>query len=150
MEQRTLGSSGPAVSAIGLGCMSMGIADVYTSSVRDDDAAVTLIHRAFDLGITLLDTADIYGVSEVQVGKALRGRRADVVLATKFGFVGTARPGLERIPNGSPRSLARTSRSRLHRPLLFAPSGSDGTHRRDGGRDGRVGAAGQGAASRPV
>ena len=59
MEQRTLGRSGPAVSAIGLGCMSMGIADVYTSSVRDDDAAVALIHHALDLGITLLDTADI-------------------------------------------------------------------------------------------
>ena len=107
MEQRTLGRSGPAVSAIGLGCMSMGIADVYTSSARDDDAAVALIHRAIDLGITLLDTADIYGVSEVQVGKALRGRRADVVLATKFGFVGTARPGLERIPNGSPEYVGR-------------------------------------------
>lgn len=91
MEQRTLGRSGPAVSAIGLGCMSMGIADVYTSSVRDDDAAVALIHRTLDLGITLLDTADIYGVSELQVGKALRDRRADAVLATKFGFVGTAR-----------------------------------------------------------
>jgi aryl-alcohol dehydrogenase-like predicted oxidoreductase len=107
MEQRTLGRSGPAVSAIGLGCMSMGIADVYTSSARDDDAAVALIHRAIDLGFTLLDTADIYGVSEVQVGKALRGRRADVVLATKFGFVGTARPGLERIPNGSPEYVGR-------------------------------------------
>jgi aryl-alcohol dehydrogenase-like predicted oxidoreductase len=80
--------------------MSMGIADVYTSSVRDDDAAVALIHRALALGITLLDTADIYGVSEVQVGRALRGRRADAVLATKFGFVGTSRPGVERIPNG--------------------------------------------------
>ena len=56
--------------------MSMGIADVYTSSVRDDDAAIALIHRALDLGITLLDTADIYGVSELQVGKALRDRRA--------------------------------------------------------------------------
>ncbi len=87
MEQRTLGRLGPAVSAIGLGCMSIGIADVYTSSVHDDDAAIALIHRALDLGITLLDTADIYGVSELQVGKALRGRRKDAVLATKFGFV---------------------------------------------------------------
>src|ERR1700761_701064 len=107
MEQRILGRSGPPVSAIGLGCMSMGIADVYTSSARDDDAAVALIRRAIDLGITLLDTADIYGVSEVQVGKALRGRRADVVLATKFGFVGTSRPGLERIPNGRPEYVGR-------------------------------------------
>ncbi len=107
MEKRTLGRSGPAVSAIGLGCMSMGIADVYTSSVRDDDAAIALIHRALDLGITLLDTADIYGVSELQVGKALRSRRAEAVLATKFGFVGTARPGLERIPNGRPEYVGR-------------------------------------------
>lgn len=115
MEQRTLGRSGPAVSAIGLGCMSMGIADVYTSSVRDDDAAVALIHRALDLGITLLDTADIYGVSELQVGKALRDRRADAVLATKFGFVGTARPGIERVPNGRPDYVRRACDLSLER-----------------------------------
>lgn len=115
MQTRTLGRSGPAVSAIGLGCMSMGIADVYTSSVRDDDAAVALIRRALDLGITLLDTADIYGVSELQVGRALRGRRADAVLATKFGFVGTARPGIERIPNGSPEYVGRACDLSLQR-----------------------------------
>ncbi len=115
MEKRSLGRLGPAVSAIGLGCMSMGIADVYTSSVRDDDAAVSLIRRALDLGITLLDTADIYGVSELQVGKALRGRRADAVLATKFGFVGTARPGMERIPNGSPEYVRRACDLSLQR-----------------------------------
>src|SRR5258708_23742941 len=90
MEQRTLGALGPTVSALGLGCMSIGIADVYTSSVHDDAAAVALIHRALDLGITFLDTADIYGVSEMQVGKALRGRRASVPLATKFRFVNSA------------------------------------------------------------
>ncbi|HET7619417.1 MAG TPA: aldo/keto reductase [Vicinamibacterales bacterium] len=87
MQQRTLGRNGLSVSAIGLGCMSLGIADVYTSSVRQDADAVALIHRALDLGVTLLDTADIYGNSEVQVGKALRGRRSQAVLATKFGFV---------------------------------------------------------------
>src|ERR1700744_2275613 len=107
MEQRRLGHSGPAASAIGLGCMSIGIADVYTSSAHDDDDAIALIHRALDLGITLLDTADIYGVSEVQVGKALDGRREDAVLATKFGFVGTSRPGVERIPNGRPEYVLR-------------------------------------------
>jgi aryl-alcohol dehydrogenase-like predicted oxidoreductase len=101
MEQRTLGRSGVSVSALGLGCMSIGIADVYTSSVRDDAAAVALIHRALDLGITLLDTADIYGVSEMQVGQALRGRRAKAILATKFGFVVTDHPGIERALNGS-------------------------------------------------
>src|SRR5262245_24489940 len=87
MEQRIIGRSGPSVSALGLGCMSIGIADIYTSSVREDRAAVALIHRALDSGITLLDTADIYGVSEIRVGKALRGRRLGITLATKFGFV---------------------------------------------------------------
>jgi aryl-alcohol dehydrogenase-like predicted oxidoreductase len=89
MEKRQLGRRGPRVSALGLGCMSIGISDVYTSSVRDDEAAVRLIHRALDLGVTLLDTADVYGVSEIQVGKALAGRRDAAVLATKFGFVGS-------------------------------------------------------------
>src|SRR6185369_2449968 len=101
MEQRTLGRSGPNVSALGLGCMSIGIADVYTSSVQDDDAAVALIHRALDLGITLLDTADVYGVSEIQVGKALKDRRSGVILATKFGFTTGVRPGAARVVNGS-------------------------------------------------
>jgi aryl-alcohol dehydrogenase-like predicted oxidoreductase len=87
MRQRSLGARGPQVSAIGLGCMSIGIADVYTSSVRDDTAGVALVQRALDVGMTLLDTADIYGDSERQVGRALQGRRADAVLATKFGFV---------------------------------------------------------------
>jgi aryl-alcohol dehydrogenase-like predicted oxidoreductase len=67
--------------------MSLGIADVYTSSVHDDDAAIALIERALYLGVTFLDTADIYGDSELKVGKAIKGRRADVFLATKFGFV---------------------------------------------------------------
>ena len=114
MQQRTLGYSGPAVSAIGFGCMSIGIAEVYTSSVRDDDAAVTLIHRALDLGVTLLDTADIYGVSELQVGKALRGRRKDAVLATKFGFA-IGQPGNERAVNGSPEYVARACDASLQR-----------------------------------
>src|SRR5690349_5371209 len=66
--------------------MSLGIADVYTSSVQDD-AAVALIERALDLGMTFLDTADIYGDSEFKVAKAIKSRRASVILATKFGFV---------------------------------------------------------------
>jgi aryl-alcohol dehydrogenase-like predicted oxidoreductase len=114
MEQRSLGRFGPAVSAIGLGCMSMGIADVYTSSVRDDDAAVALIRRALDLGISLLDTADIYGVSEIQVGKALRGRRAEAVLATKFGFV-VDQPGDERAVDGSANYVRRACDASLQR-----------------------------------
>jgi aryl-alcohol dehydrogenase-like predicted oxidoreductase len=114
MKQRILGRSGLSVSALGLGCMSMGIADVYTSSVQDDDAAVALIHRALDLGITLLDTADIYGVSEIQVGKALKDRRAGVILATKFGFVAN-RPGTERLLNGSPDYVRRACDASLER-----------------------------------
>ncbi len=86
MQYRKLGRNGPTVSAIGLGCMSIGIADTYTSSVHSDDEAVALIHHALKLGITMLDTADIYGNSERQVGKALAGMRDKVLLATKFGF----------------------------------------------------------------
>jgi len=87
MEQRRLGHHGPQVSAIGFGCMSIGIADIYTSSAQDDATAINLIHRALDLGINFLDTANIYGDSEIKVGKALVGRRDRVVLATKFGIV---------------------------------------------------------------
>jgi aryl-alcohol dehydrogenase-like predicted oxidoreductase len=87
MDQRKLGSAGPEVSAIGLGCMSIGIADVYTSSVSSDEKAIELIHRALDIGVNLLDTANIYGDSEIKVGKAIRGRRDKFVVATKFGIV---------------------------------------------------------------
>jgi aryl-alcohol dehydrogenase-like predicted oxidoreductase len=114
MEQRRLGLSGTNVSALGLGCMSIGIADVYTSSAQNDDAAVALIHRALDLGITLLDTADIYGGSEIQVGKALRGRRAGIILATKFGFVASP-PGTERAIDGSPKYVRRACDASLKR-----------------------------------
>lgn len=99
--------------------MSIGIADVYTSSVQNDDAAVALIHGALDLGIDFLDTADIYGQSEVQVGKALKGRRDGVVLATKFGFttaVGGDRSKALRPVDGSPeyvRSACDASLKRL-------------------------------------
>jgi aryl-alcohol dehydrogenase-like predicted oxidoreductase len=95
MSNRKLGRDGPSVFPIGLGCMSIGIADTYTSSVQNDDQAVELIHRALDLGVAMLDTAYIYGVSERQVGKALKGRRDKVTLATKFGFQTgvSAKPG---------------------------------------------------------
>jgi aryl-alcohol dehydrogenase-like predicted oxidoreductase len=115
MEQRIIGRSGPSVSALGLGCMSIGIADVYTSSVREDRAAVALVHHALDLGITLLDTADIYGVSEIQVGRALRGKRGGVTLATKFGFVTTNRPGAERALDGSAAYVRRACDASLGR-----------------------------------
>ncbi|HET6981619.1 MAG TPA: aldo/keto reductase [Myxococcaceae bacterium] len=91
MEQRTLGREGPAVSALGFGAMSIGIADVYTSSAQTLEAAVAVIDRALDLGINFIDTADRYGDSEEKVGAAIRKRRNEVVLATKFGFVPEAR-----------------------------------------------------------
>jgi aryl-alcohol dehydrogenase-like predicted oxidoreductase len=112
MKYRKLGQNGPQVSAIGLGCMSMGIAGTYTSSVQNDDDAVALIHRALELGVTLLDTADIYGDSERQVGKAVRGRRDKVVLATKFGFVG-AIGASDRAINGSPQYVREACESSL-------------------------------------
>jgi aryl-alcohol dehydrogenase-like predicted oxidoreductase len=77
--------------------MSLGIGDIYTSGIHDNDAAIALIRHALDLGVTFLDTADIYGDSELKVGEAIRGRRGDVVLATKFGFVQTQIGAEERI-----------------------------------------------------
>ena len=86
MQRRKLGGQGLTVSEIGLGCMSLGIADIYSSAIRSDQEAIALIHRAIDLGVTFLDTANIYGDSELKLGKALEGRRGRVELATKFGF----------------------------------------------------------------
>jgi aryl-alcohol dehydrogenase-like predicted oxidoreductase len=114
METRHLGQSGPQVSAIGLGCMSIGIADVYTSSVRDDIKAIELIQRALDLGLNFLDTANIYGDSEIKVGKALLGRRDSVVLATKFGIV-TDSPAQDRGVDGTPENARRACDKSLQR-----------------------------------
>ena len=85
MKQRTLGRQGLTVPAIGLGCM--GMSDFYGG--RDEAEAVATIHRALDLGCSFLDTADMYGVgrNEELVGRAIRGRRHEVALATKFGNV---------------------------------------------------------------
>src|ERR671929_420810 len=85
METRTLGRQGLTVSALGLGCM--GMSDFYAG--RDEAEAVATIHRAIELGVTFLDTADMYGVgrNEELVGRAIRGWRDRVVLATKFGNV---------------------------------------------------------------
>jgi len=83
MQQRKLGTEGLVVSALGLGCM--GMSEFYGS--RDDAESIATIHRALELGITLLDTADVYGpfTNEQLVGRAIRGRRDREVLATKFG-----------------------------------------------------------------
>ncbi len=83
MKTRILGTDGPTVSAIGLGCM--GMSEFY--GVADTTEAVATIHRALDLGVNFLDTADMYGpfTNEKLVGEAIQGRRDEVVLATKFG-----------------------------------------------------------------
>jgi aryl-alcohol dehydrogenase-like predicted oxidoreductase len=83
MQQRTLGSQGLRVSAIGLGCMGMS----QSYGPADDQESIATIHRALDLGVTFLDTADMYGpfTNERLVGRAIAGRRDEVVLATKFG-----------------------------------------------------------------
>jgi len=85
MEQRELGTSGLTVSAIGLGCMGMS----QSYGAGDDEESVRTIHRALDLGVTYLDTADVYGqgANETLVGQAIRDRRQDAVLATKFGLI---------------------------------------------------------------
>ena len=87
MERRRLGTEGLEVSALGLGCM--GMSDFYGSATeRDEATAIAVIHRAAELGVTLLDTADMYGpyTNEELVGRAIAGRRDDYVIATKFGF----------------------------------------------------------------
>jgi aryl-alcohol dehydrogenase-like predicted oxidoreductase len=114
MEKRRLGNSGLQVSAIGLGCMSIGIADVYTSSAQEESKAVELVGRALDLGINFLDTANIYGDSEVKVGKALRGRRRDVVIASKFGIVPDS-PVHKRGVDGTPENARRACDESLKR-----------------------------------
>jgi aryl-alcohol dehydrogenase-like predicted oxidoreductase len=83
MKTRTLGSEGLQVSAMGLGCM--GMSEFYGRA--DEDEAIRTIHRALELGVTFLDTADMYGpfTNERLVGRAIADRRGDVVLATKFG-----------------------------------------------------------------
>ncbi|MBB5886486.1 aldo/keto reductase [Xanthomonas sp. LMG 8992] len=85
MQTRTLGRNGPRVSALGLGCMGMS---AFYGGRSDDAASIAVIHAAIERGVSLIDTADMYGphTNEVLVGKALAGRRDQVVLATKFGI----------------------------------------------------------------
>ncbi len=114
MEQRTVGKNGPKVGALGLGCM--GMSEFYGAG--DEAESIRTIHRALELGVNMLDTADMYGpfTNEQLVGKAIRDRRDRVFLATKFGIVRDAVDPLKRTISGSAdyvRSACDASLKRL-------------------------------------
>jgi aryl-alcohol dehydrogenase-like predicted oxidoreductase len=112
MEQRRLGTSGLTVSAIGLGCMGMS----QSYGAGNDEESVRTIHRALDLGVTYLDTADVYGQgsNEKLVGQAIRERRQDVVLGTKFGLIPSP-SGPATSVDGRPERVRRSCEASLRR-----------------------------------
>ncbi len=109
MKQRVLGGTGISVSDIALGAMMFG-----AMGNTDHDESIAMIHTALDAGVNLVDTADVYsgGESEEIVGKALKGRRDDVVLATKFGLPRAEDPNSQ---GGSPRWIKRAVENSLRR-----------------------------------
>jgi aryl-alcohol dehydrogenase-like predicted oxidoreductase len=113
MKTRTLGTNGPVVSALGLGCM--GMSAFYGEG--DDTESEATIHRALDLGCNLLDTSDMYGphTNERLVGRAIAGRRDEVVLATKFGIQIDPGPPVRRSINGRPDYVRQACEGSLER-----------------------------------
>jgi len=113
MKKRQLGRGGPLVSDIGLGCM--GMSEFYGTT--DDAESIRVIHRALELGITFLDTADMYGAgrNEQLVGKAIAGRRDQVFLATKFGIVRDSSDPTKRGINGKPDYVRQACDASLRR-----------------------------------
>lgn len=154
MKTRKLGSKGPEVSALALGCM--GMSEFYGPA--SDAESLATLDLALERGVNFWDTADVYGPfrNEELLAQALKGRRQQIFLASKFGIVRDETDVHKRGVNGHPEYVRRSVEAslkrlgfgdRLYRSLLPAQNGSRGTDRGNCRCHGRVGAAGQGALS---